>query len=133
MNIASRLLAIGTSLVVAIAAAACSTGAASPPGTPVSLPPDAPTIHVSASNRSSFDQSTLSAPSGTAFAIVFENRDQGVPHDVAIKDASGTMLFQGDVISGPASRTYAVGPLPAGSYTFFCIVHQGMQGTLTIK
>ena len=62
--------------------------------------------------------------------IRFDNKE-AVPHNVEIKDASGTTVFMGDLITGPAEATYAVDPLPAGTYTFVCTVHPNMTGTLT--
>lgn len=117
-------------------AAAASAGAsAGTPGAAASGPAGAPaaTLEVSAASPSGFDQTQLSAPAGTAFAIHFKNTDPSVPHDVAIKDAGGNVLFKGDVITGPAEATYQVNALPAGTYTFFCIVHPNMQGTLTVQ
>lgn len=104
---------------------------ASPSAGP-SLAPGGATLQVSASSTTSFEQSTLDAPAGAAFAIHFANKEAGVPHDVAIRDASGTVHFKGSIVTGPGEATYAVPALPAGSYTFFCIVHPNMQGTLTV-
>ena len=50
-----------------------------------------------------------------------------------IKDASGTVAFKGDIITGPKATDYAVGPLAAGTYQFVCTVHPAMTGTLTVK
>jgi plastocyanin len=88
---------------------------------------------VSASSPAGFDQSSLSAPAGQTFGIHFSNTNAAVPHDVAIRDAGGTVVFKGDIITGPAEATYVVPALSAGSYTFFCIVHPNMQGTLTVR
>lgn len=98
-----------------------------------SLAPGATTLQVSASTPISFEQSSLEAPAGQPFAIAFDNKEASTPHDVAIKDASGTTRFQGQIITGPAQITYAVPALPAGTYTFFCAVHPNMHGTLTVK
>lgn len=78
-------------------------------------------------------ESSITAPAGQAFTIGFDNRDAGVPHNVAIKDASGKELFKGDIITGPAATVYDVPALPAGSYTFVCSVHPNMTGTLTVQ
>lgn len=107
--------------------------AASSPTPAPSLGAGATTLGVSASTTSSFEQSTLEAPAGQPFAIAFDNEEAATPHDVAIKDPSGTIRFQGDIVTGPAQVTYVVPALPAGAYTFFCAVHPNMHGTLTIK
>ena len=41
--------------------------------------------------------------------------------------------FKGDPDApGGGSATYNIGPLPAGSYEFFCTIHPNMVGTLTV-
>ncbi len=79
-----------------------------------------------------FDKTALSAPANTPFTIHFDNQDQGIPHNVTIKNASGTDVFKPDLLTGPAKIDYNVPALPAGTYTFYCIVHPGMTGTLTV-
>ncbi len=109
-------------------AKASASAAASP-----SLGPNATTIELSASSTTSFDQSSVDGPANVAFAIHFSNKEAGVPHDVAIRDASGAVAFRGPIITGPSDTTYTIGPLKPGTSTFFCAVHPNMQGNLTIK
>ena len=82
-----------------------------------------------------FEQTSVSAPAGKAFQITFDNKDAGVPHNVAIhKDnASGAEVFKGDIVTGPATKTYDVPALDAGTYAFACSVHPNMTGTLTAQ
>ena len=82
-----------------------------------------------------FDKTDLTAPAGTAFQIAFTNNDAGIPHNVVIhKDSpTGAIVWQGAIITGPATQTYDVPALPAGTYGFSCIVHPNMTGTLTVK
>ena len=77
----------------------------------------------------------MTAPAGEAFQIAFDNKDAGTPHNVAIhKDnASGAEVFKGEIINGPATRTYDVPALDAGTYAFVCSVHPSMTGTLTVQ
>jgi len=91
-------------------------------------------VAISASNLA-FEQTSVTAPAGKAFQITFDNKDPGVPHNVAIhKDsASGAEVFKGEIVTGPASKTYDVPALDAGTYAFVCSVHPTMTGTLTIK
>jgi plastocyanin len=91
-------------------------------------------VAISASNLA-FEQTSITAPAGKAFQITFDNKDAGVPHNVAIhKDsASGAEVFKGEIVTGPASKTYDVPALDAGTYAFVCSVHPTMTGTLTIK
>jgi plastocyanin len=118
---------------------AASAGASAAPSAASSSAPvsSAPTgaggsvVQISASNIA-FEQSTVSAPAGSAFTIHFDNKDAGVPHDIAIKDASGKQVFKGDVVTGPNATDYQVPALAAGTYQFVCTIHPNMVGTLTV-
>jgi plastocyanin len=82
-----------------------------------------------------YEQTTLTAPAGTPFQVVFENKDAGVPHNVTLHlgGATGATLFTGPVFNGVATRTYDVPALDAGQYAFVCIVHPTMIGTLNVQ
>lgn len=82
-----------------------------------------------------YEQATVTAPAGVSFQIVFENKDPGTPHNVAIHqgDANGAELFKGPVFNGVETRTYDVPPLDAGAYAFVCTVHPTMIGTLNAQ
>ncbi len=80
-----------------------------------------------------FQQTALTVPAGEPFEITFSNQDPGVQHNIEIFDNpgfSGTPLFSGDIISGVSTVTYEVPALEAGTYSFNCVVHPNMQGTL---
>jgi len=89
-------------------------------------------LHISAQNIE-FDTDHLDASAGQPFVLQFDNRDAGVPHNVEIRDASGTSVFKGDIVTGPATAMYDVPALAPGSYMFVCDVHPNMTGTLTVK
>jgi mono/diheme cytochrome c family protein/plastocyanin len=80
-----------------------------------------------------FTTATVTAPADTAFVIAFDNEDAGVPHNVAIHDASGAEVFKGDIFPGVETREYQVPALAAGEYPFSCTVHPTMTGTLTAE
>jgi plastocyanin len=73
--------------------------------------------------------------SGGKVTIHFDNKDP-VPHNVAIfngPDASGDVIFRGDVVTGPKAVDYTFDAPPPGSYFFHCDVHPAqMTGTITI-
>jgi hypothetical protein len=73
----------------------------------------------------------------TAFTIHFENKDAGTQHNIEIfnsTDASGDLLMQGDIITGPATADYQVDPLSKGEYFFNCVVHPTMMtGKVVVK
>jgi cytochrome c oxidase subunit 2 len=93
-----------------------------------------PAVEISALNLA-FEQTTATAPADEPFTIDFDNKDAGIPHNVAIHRGSptGETVFQGDIFNGPERRPYAVPPLPAGAYAFVCTVHPTMTGTLTVE
>jgi plastocyanin len=153
MSHARRLSSVALAVLVGASTAACVT--ASPgwtytPAPSVTPPPSAaPSGSASGSPAASetaggvsisalnvaFEQPSVTAPAGKAFQIAFDNKDAGTPHNVAIhKDnATGAEVFKGEIITGPATKTYDVPALDAGTYAFVCSVHPNMTGTLTAQ
>ena len=82
-----------------------------------------------------FVSKEITAPANAPFTIVFDNQAGGISHDVDLHDASGALVFNGEVILGVKAVVYDVGALPAGTYTFICSVHPipDMTGTATLK
>lgn len=84
-----------------------------------------------------FGSAALEAPADAPFSISFENRDAGIPHNVAIHvgapNCVGAELWKGAIFAGVATQTYDVPALSAGSYAFVCTVHPNMAGVLTVK
>jgi len=102
------------------------TSSCAPSGTSLSVTAD--NIHFSAG--------CLAAPAGQPFTITFDNKDSGVPHNVAIySDSSASkVLFRGQIVTGATTTTYHVPALPAGTYYFRCDVHPtAMHGTFIVK
>jgi plastocyanin len=108
-------------------ASAAPSGSAGPSGSST-----ATVVQVAALNIA-FDPTELSAPADQAFQIEFANNDPSIPHNVAIKDAAGAEVFNGEIFNGVETRTYDVPPLAAGAYQFVCSVHPDMTGTLTAQ
>jgi plastocyanin len=144
-------------IVVSVIAAACGGGgsdvASSPSAAtsaPTTPPGTSPTPTASAGPACSpagtelkvstlpaglgFNTKCLAAPADTAFTIEFDNRNQGVRHDVAIAtEGLIDVLFTGKVISGPEDITYHVRAIPAGTYVFYCNIHPtAMNGTFAV-
>jgi plastocyanin len=88
---------------------------------------------VSAQNVA-FDTDTIHLPPDAPATITFDNRDAGVQHNISIyaDDTLGEILFQGEIITGPDTIDYEVGPLEAGEYYFQCDVHPNMNGTVVV-
>ena len=113
-------------------AAPSASASASASASPSESGSAATTLEISAMNVQ-YDKTELTAPADQPFAIKFANMDAGIPHNVAIRDGSGTDVFTGDIFNGTETRTYQVQALPAGAYTFVCTVHPNMTGKLTVQ
>ncbi len=107
-----------------------SDGMASPAP---SGPTGSVTLELAAPDSAGFDKQALTAPAGETFNILFSNQEAGIPHNVAINDASGQQQFGGEIFKGVDTREYQVSALTAGSYMYVCSVHLNMTGTLTIQ
>jgi plastocyanin len=101
------------------------------PSVPASSAQPVATLHISAQNLA-FDTNQLQAPAGQTFVIDFDNNDAAIPHNIEITAANGTSVFKGQIITGPATISYQIPALAAGTYMFECDVHPFMNGTLTV-
>jgi plastocyanin len=116
--------------VLAIVGAACSSPAAP---SQAAGSPDPGAVQIAARDLK-FSTAVLDAPADEPFSIVFENQE-GAPHNVSIyrDEALTDRVFAQDPFGGPASQTYAIPALAAGTYVFVCDVHRDMRGTLTVQ
>ena len=82
-----------------------------------------------------FDTSTITLTADVENTITLDNRDAGVPHNIAIYTDPNMSeeLFNGELITGPSTVEYTIPPLPAGEYYFVCIVHPNMNGTVIVQ
>ena len=81
-----------------------------------------------------FDTSTIELPPSAPATITFDNRDAGVPHNIAIytDDTLSDELFEGEIVTGPVTVDYAVPAIDPGSYYFLCVVHPTMNGSVEV-
>jgi plastocyanin len=81
-----------------------------------------------------FSTSELALPAGGEDVIAFTNNDPGTPHNFAIyTEQGGEAIFQGEIITGPASTEYHFTAPDPGTYHFQCDVHPTvMFGTATV-
>ncbi len=92
------------------------------------------TVEIAADNMA-FDTSTVTVPAGAAVTMNFENRDEGVPHNVAVyTDSSATTpIYVGEIVTGPAETAYTfTAPSEPGTYYFRCDVHPSMNGEFVV-
>jgi plastocyanin len=84
-----------------------------------------------------FEPLELTVPAGEVFGIHLIQNDTGVGgHDVDIRVARGDpKLSDNPILLEPGEQTFTIGPLEAGTYNFFCSVHDiaAMNGTLTVQ
>jgi plastocyanin len=105
-----------------------------PPATTTTTPPPTTTaasvtIDLVAQNFA-FDKSTITVPRGASVTINFNNKDPGVLHNFAAytDSSASTKIFQGALITGPATTTYTFSaPSTPGTYFFRCDAHPAMM------
>jgi plastocyanin len=82
-----------------------------------------------------FDTSCIEIPAGEKVVIRFVNNDAETQHNIAVfpnADQLDTPMFQGDLVTGPDTVDYEVGPFEAGEYYFHCDVHPTMNGVFRV-
>lgn len=80
-----------------------------------------------------FDTTELSFPADTPVVILFDNHEEGIPHNVSIYvSQGGEPLFQGELVTGPSLIEYNVPQMAPGEFYFQCDVHPTMSGTVTV-
>ncbi len=94
-------------------------------------PPEgtATTVVVVAQNIE-FQPGKIGIPANVPFTLVLDNRDPGVPHNVEVKDGSGTTIVRSEVVTGPARVEIPMPALVPGDYPFTCTVHPNMVGVI---
>jgi plastocyanin len=119
---------------------AAPTPTAAPANPPVAAPPPAPiqlSISSPAANPLSFDTATLTAAAGAQVALTFTNNSDQ-PHNWHVfngPDANAPSIAATQIMTGPGAVDTAqfTAPTQAGSYFFWCDVHQNiMTGDLVV-
>ncbi len=91
-------------------------------------------------NSQEFEQTELALPANVEAAIVFDNEEDGIPHNVALKlaGAGGT---EPDSLNDPIAaspilpginESFVAFTLEPGEYWYWCQVHPNMNGVLTV-
>ena len=119
---------------------------AAPPPLPSVAPPPSSACGVDGqivldivAQGTAFDPTCLVAPAGEDFTINFDNEDPAATvgqHNIAIAVDEASVLedpiFDGELVTGPATVEYAVPAMEEGSYFFHCDVHPSMTGALAV-
>lgn len=122
-----RALALGLAGALLFGLAACGSDsdggdAGGPAG---SLPPGDVVI---VADNIAWNTDELQAPADTDFTIVIDNQDEGVQHNLDIKETD----FKTELESGVSAQVLQIN-LPAGEYEYICDLHPNMAGTLTVQ
>jgi plastocyanin len=118
----SRLAAL-LGLVLILAITACGSGSTSASSTPAAAG-SADTIVI---KNFMFSPATLTVSPGT---VVTVRNEDSVTHTMT-DEANPKLFSTGDV--GPGQVKTFKAPAKAGSYPFFCTIHQYMTGTLVVR
>lgn len=89
-----------------------------------------------AAEHVAFDTDTITVPAGAEVTIAFDNRDNGIPHNVSVYTDSSAAeeIFVGDIVTGPGRATYVfTAPETPGTYFFRCDVHPSMNGDFIVE
>ena len=79
-----------------------------------------------------FDNTELTAAAGEPLEITFDNRDDGIPHNIHVRDNG--VDEKTEITAGPSTQRLEVTFDQAGAYRFFCDVHPAqMNGTITVE
>jgi plastocyanin len=134
-------------LLLSVGACSSTSTTTNPPATkpsnntliPASSPASAAktiTLNVIAQSMA-FDQKTLTVPAGAQVTINFDNKDSGIPHNIAFytDSTASTKIFVGSMITGPGTTTYTfTAPTTPGTYFFRCDVHPTqMKGQFIVQ
>jgi plastocyanin len=120
----------GTGLVMVIASAALVGGCSGEPAATTG-PPAMVEIRIVAKDVA-FVPATASATAGVPLHLVLDNRDPGIPHNLALMANGSTKLAETEIVTGPASVAVDVPGLIPGVYQFVCTIHPSMVTPLTI-
>jgi plastocyanin len=100
--------------------------------TPVGGVPEAPGVAIKALNIA-FEPQAVTVPANVPLVLLFDNQDAGIPHDIQVSDANGTVIVKSEIINGPKQIQVPLPALGPGAYTFACVVHPNMTGTITAQ
>jgi Cupredoxin-like domain len=105
-----------------------------PPGESPAPPGPAPGATTVVAENLTFDVTELTLPAEGEVTIELDNRDPGQLHNISIyTEPGGEALFQGELITGPATTTYRFPAPEPGQDYFQCDVHPTtMSGTVTV-
>jgi len=116
-----------------------STAPIAPPSPPVSqecTTVQGGVVTVVAEGIAFTEGSCIEVAAGESFTIAFDNRDANTQHNIQISNApepTSDLLFEGEIITGPAQIDYEIPAFDSpGEYAFVCVVHPNMIGSVRV-
>ena len=123
---ARRALGLALSAALLLGLSACGSDDGESSGGPGgSLPPGDVVI---VADNIAWNTDELQAPADTDFTIVIDNQDEGVQHNLNIKETE----FRTELETGVSAQVLQIN-LPAGEYDYICDLHPNMASTLTVS
>lgn len=116
-----------------------SSESAAPHVTPIPDAPASDVVVVLSALGGRWDVDSLTAPAGMTWTLEFHNLEEGDEHEehnftIADGPEFADRIFQTPNLVGPATESYEIPALPAGTYDFVCTRHPDtMTGTLVIE
>lgn len=126
--IVSAFALYGGALLVETEDTAADTGDGGPIG--------GPTIITIVAQNLRFDRNSIAAGPGLDVTITLDNRDAGVPHNVAFytNRSASQKIATTNLITGPATDTLNFTAPAAGNYFFRCDAHPDvMTGAFVVR
>ena len=112
-----------TILSAALMAGAAACGGSSAYSTGPSGTPPANTVD--ATTSLTFTPATITVATGTTVTFAFA----GTTHNVTFAAVSGAPANIGDTMNANVTRTFST----AGTYSYQCTIHSGMNGTIIVQ
>ena len=123
-------LTFGLVALAAVLAACSGASAGNPSPAAPAGSPSGDAVSIVAKDLK-FVPTAVPVKADAGFDIAFDNQD-GAPHNIDISSSGGATVFKGEIVTS-TKVTYAIPPLPAGTYGFICDVHPEMKGTITAQ
>ncbi|HEX9684191.1 MAG TPA: cupredoxin domain-containing protein [Acidimicrobiales bacterium] len=123
----ARSVALVLALTILMAACGSDGGGSDETVEPITVT-DGDTVTI-VSKGVAFDVAEIEAGVGDSITFVHDHQDGNLPHNIRINELD----VQTDVVTGPTTQTLDVTFDEAGSYTFVCIVHPQMTGTIFVE